>query len=155
MYFHKKQGRNFECMCIKFLEVTHMTRRKRKPGFRFVLFSFLFQERNLRALGGCLSSAMTWSYSRNSSFLLMQKWTKACSILRGLHSPPPEDGVNRTDMRRSTGRKKGLWLPRSCPAGHRHAGAEQEKDLPDFTVWVNSSWVFDMGLVRTLNVIWF
>lgn len=32
MYFHTKKERNFECVCIKFLEVIYMTR-KRKPGF--------------------------------------------------------------------------------------------------------------------------
>lgn len=149
MYFHKKEGRNFECVCRKFLEVSRMTRKKKENQVfvLFVLFCFVFQERNLRALGGCLSTASTWCYSRDSSFLFSARVNKGLFATQRAALP--------TSCGRSTRRKKVLWLPRSCLASHQHAGAEQEKDLSDFNVWVSSSWVFDTELVRTLNVIWF
>lgn len=103
MYFHKKEGRNFECVCRKFLEVSRMTRKKKKTKFLFCLFCsvLFFKKGTYEPWVDVCPQPVHDAIAETRLSCSVQEWTKGCSLLRGLHSPPPAEG--RRGGRRSCG----------------------------------------------------
>lgn len=67
---------------------------------------------------------------------------------------PFKEDILQIDSTRNNERlKKVLCFPCSHPANHQYAGVQQEKIHQTLTSRVNSSCVFNIVLVRTLDMI--